>query len=271
MDSRIVKVEGMRVSVRSSDGRGPAIMMIHGNSSSSVAFRHQLEGPLGAKLRLVTLDLPGHGGSDVAHDPASTYTLPGFAAAVATVARELEIDDQLFVGWSLGGHILMEAMNLLPRASGFCILGAPPIRNPPNFDQAFLPNPVGRLLFQSALSDMELHEWIDSYSTAGDVVPDELVAELRSSDGRMRPALGASIAGAQYRDETEIVANLPQPLAVLHGEHDALINLDYLRSLHIPTLWRGAVQVIGGAGHAPQWTSPSAFDSLLDAFVTDVA
>ena len=42
-------------------------------------------------------------------------------------------------------------------------------------------------------------------------------------------------------------------------------------ALPMPTLWRGQVQVIPGAGHAPQWEQPAAFNSLLAAFVADCA
>ncbi|MCS6828489.1 MAG: hypothetical protein NZ553_17880 [Caldilinea sp.] len=39
----------------------------------------------------------------------------------------------------------------------------------------------------------------------------------------------------------------------------------------MPTLWRGAVQVIPGAGHAPQWETPEVFNALLGAFLADCA
>jgi pimeloyl-ACP methyl ester carboxylesterase len=39
----------------------------------------------------------------------------------------------------------------------------------------------------------------------------------------------------------------------------------------MPTLWRGAVQVIPGAGHTPHWETPEAFDALLAAFVNETA
>jgi pimeloyl-ACP methyl ester carboxylesterase len=39
----------------------------------------------------------------------------------------------------------------------------------------------------------------------------------------------------------------------------------------MPTLWRGCVQLVEGAGHSPQWESPGRFDALLSAFVHDTA
>jgi hypothetical protein len=40
-------------------------------------------------------------------------------------------------------------------------------------------------------------------------------------------------------------------------------------SLKLPTLWRGATQVIAEAGHAPHWECPEEFDALLRAFAAD--
>lgn len=48
--------------------------------------------------------------------------MPGYAAVVAEVAQKLGMTDGVFVGWSLGGHIVLEAHNLLPDAAGFVIL-----------------------------------------------------------------------------------------------------------------------------------------------------
>ena len=58
------------IAVHHSAGRGPAVALIHGNSSSSRAFARQVDGPLGQRFRLVAIDLPGHGASDDAKDGA---------------------------------------------------------------------------------------------------------------------------------------------------------------------------------------------------------
>jgi pimeloyl-ACP methyl ester carboxylesterase len=93
-------------------------VLIHGNSSSSRAFSHQLDGPVGERLRLVAVDLPGHGASDDAKDP-SACSLPGHARAVRSVVEALGLGEARFVGWSLGGHIALEMAADLPKAADF--------------------------------------------------------------------------------------------------------------------------------------------------------
>jgi pimeloyl-ACP methyl ester carboxylesterase len=60
------------------------------------------------------------------------------------------------------------------------------------------------------------------------------------------------------------------PLAIVHGADEQLVNLDYIRSLTMPSLWRDEVQIIEDAGHAPHWERPDRFNALLAEFVADV-
>jgi pimeloyl-ACP methyl ester carboxylesterase len=60
------------------------------------------------------------------------------------------------------------------------------------------------------------------------------------------------------------------PLAILHGEHEALVNLAYLQQLTIPSLWRGRVEMVLGAAHAIHRETPAAFTGLLTQFIADL-
>ncbi len=91
------------------------------------------------------------------------------------------------------------------------------------------------------------------------------------TDGRARSGVSASTARGGYTDEAIVVRDVNAPLAVLHGTEDQLVNGAYFASLTMPTLWRDAVQTIHGAGHAPQWETPEAFDALVGAFIEETA
>ena len=56
----------------------------------------------------------------------------------------------------------------------------------------------------------------------------------------------------------------------LHGDGEILINLDYINTLEMPSLWRGEVQMIADAGHYSQWETPEAFNAVLIEFIDDV-
>jgi len=257
------------LAVHQSEGDGPPIVLIHGNSSSSRAFSRQLEGPLGRRRRLVAIDLLGHGRSENASDVAA-YLLPGQALAVAAVAGNFGLDQAAFVGWSLGGHVLLEAAKDLPKAAGFLIFGAPPAPLPAAPEGAFLPNPVVEVGFRAEITRKQAEAYVASFFAPGFAdAPPFFVEDALRTDGRARAQVAASMAPGVSRDETQVVGALKQPLAVLHGARDQLVNGAYYASIAMPTLWRGAVQTIASAGHAPQWETPAEFDALVEAFAAD--
>lgn len=153
MTSGHITTSAGKVAYRQSQGTGPTIVLVHGNSASSKAFARQLDGTLGRTYRVIAYDLPGHGKSDDAADPAKTYTMPGYARVLREVAAQLGSDDAVFVGWSLGGHIVLEAAPDLPHAKGFAIFGTPPLAFPPAMEQAFLPTPAMAFTFAPELSE----------------------------------------------------------------------------------------------------------------------
>ncbi|MBL8094629.1 MAG: alpha/beta hydrolase [Anaerolineales bacterium] len=272
MLSRVLTVNGHAITIRESAGTGPAAVLVHGNSSSGLSFQHQLESALGQTHHLVALDLPGHGDSQRALDPQAGYSLPGYAAIVVGMAEQLGLTDAVFVGWSLGGHILLEASPRLPRAAGFAIFGTPPLAFPPDMAAAFLPHPAMGASFAAELTDEQMDAYVTAFFKPGvATLPETFRADIRRTDGQARAGLGGSIRPDGYLDEIVAVQGLKAPLAVFQGEHEQLVNLAYLQALDAPTLWRRAVQVVPDAGHAPHWEQPQAFNTLLAAFISDCA
>ena len=252
-----------------SPGTGRPILLIHGNSSSSRIWQKQLQGPLGAKYRLIAIDLPGHGASSPAPNPEQDYSGSGYSASVAAVARELGLKDAVVVGWSLGGHAVINAATTLPMAAGLMIFGTPPIAKTPDGFSGFKTlSPTG---FTPAPGDAEIEAYVRSAFAPDYVpVPSFVAADFRNTDGNARGYLGAGVQAGRFADEVEIVRDLKIPLAIVQGSDEQLVDLGYLQRLPAPTLWRGQVQVIEGAGHATQWEQPEAFDKILDEFASSL-
>jgi pimeloyl-ACP methyl ester carboxylesterase len=270
MQLHSVLIEGQEIAFRQSIGSGPAVLLIHGNSSSSLAFERQLDGEIGLRHRLVALDLPGFGDSQPVIHPDVALGLQGWAQMVVKTAAALGLEDAVLVGWSLGGHVALEALAHLPRCKGMLIFGTPPLAFPPDMDTAFLPNAAMAAGFAAAPAAAEMRGYVEAFFAPRTAdIPQFFYDDMRRADGRARVAVAQSIRPGGYTNEVEIVEHMSVPLAVVQGAQEQLVSLDYLRELQMPTLWRGEVQVIPSAGHAPQWEQSEVFNTQLTAFVEE--
>jgi pimeloyl-ACP methyl ester carboxylesterase len=270
LDEQQITVDGQRIAFAQSEGTERPVILVHGNSSSSRTWGPVLAGPFGQRFRCLALDLPGHGESAKAKDPAD-YSLPGYAKALIGFAQATDATDAVVVGWSLGGHIALEAAPGLPAAPGFVVFGTPPVGSAEQLAEAFLPNPAMNVGFTAAVSAEEARVYAASFTAPGSPLPlDDFVADILRTDGEARAGLLASVGAGRFTDEIAIAADLQRPLAILQGEDEQLVSLDYLNKLTIPTRWRGAVQLIPAAGHALHQEAPEAFAALLGQFIADL-
>lgn len=271
MDEQQVTVDGQQVAFTRSTGRDRPVIFVHGNSCSSRTWANVLAGPFGQRFRCLALDLPGHGNSAKAKDTAD-YSLPGYAKTLTSFAAATQAQDAVIVGWSLGGHIALEAAPRLPEAAGYVIFGTPPVSSAAQMGEAFLPNPAMNTGFTADVSPAAARAYAESFTAPRSVLGlDGFVADILRTDGAARAGLIASIGEGRFTDEIAIAGNLTQPLAILQGEGEQLVSLGYLRTLSFPQLWRHEVQLIPGAGHAPHQETPQAFTALLQDFLADLS
>jgi 3-oxoadipate enol-lactonase len=80
----------------------PDILMLHGLFVDSALWRAQIE-PLAALGRVVALDLPGHGRSEV----PPPFDLRAHADALAAALPTMDVRRAVCVGWSWGGSLAL--------------------------------------------------------------------------------------------------------------------------------------------------------------------
>jgi len=253
MKKLIVDIGDTRIAFHESEGEGQVVLLIHGNSLSAKSFRKQIDGPLGKKFHSIAVDLPGHGDSLPAIDPRNNYSLPGYAEIILALIIHLNLSKLVLVGHSLGGHIALEASEMSPEIKGIVIFGTPPLGIPPAINEAFL--------------DMRLMPSL--LVKEGVEIPQFFIDDFNNTDPNARKFLMRNTAKNNLKDEIDIVSNLKIPLAIIHGAHDKLINLDYIKKIQMPSLWKNEVQIIKDAGHSPQWETPDEFNSILEEFVKE--
>jgi pimeloyl-ACP methyl ester carboxylesterase len=87
-----IETSNARIAVRQSAGKGMPLLLIHGSGASKDVFHKQFADAIADEHRLIALDLPGHGQSSDAEDPAIAYTMTGFADTVGEVIDSLGLD-----------------------------------------------------------------------------------------------------------------------------------------------------------------------------------
>jgi pimeloyl-ACP methyl ester carboxylesterase len=108
-------------------GKGEIILLIHGYFESALVWRN-LANKLSKKFKVIAIDLPGHGQSEVSTDENSMEF-------IATLIKELldfrGIDKVFLTGHSLGGYITLAFLELFPeRLMGYSLFHSHPLADP---------------------------------------------------------------------------------------------------------------------------------------------
>ena len=265
---RHVPTSHAAISVRERPGGGPTIVFIHGNSSCKEIFREQFAAPELDGMRLIAFDLPGHGASEDAREPETSYQIGGYAAMAEELLAGLGVERPLLVGWSLGGHIGLDMIGRGYRAAGVMIFGTPPIR--PSIEclmQAFNIDPSAEnLTGKRDFTDQDALMYATATSATDGGLDAHFLAAAKRTDGRAREIMFGSVATGAPLDEQAIVASTAVPLAVVNGAGDVFVRHDYFGTIAYGSLWKHGVVTMEGAGHAPFLQTPGKFNALLAEF-----
>jgi pimeloyl-ACP methyl ester carboxylesterase len=271
VQSYVVPTSHATIAVSESGGSGPAVLLIHGNSSCKEVFRNQMAGAIGQRWRAIAFDLPGHGRSSDARNPLRTYSMPGYADLAAELLDILGVKRFAVLGWSLGGHIGLELFTRHAGMAGLLATGTPPVAlTAEALGQGFLPSEhiglAGKADFTEADADTFAHH------TCGINAPFEafMLDAVRRTDGRARQLMIAAAVSGWGTDQLRLVETLDRPLAIVSGGAEPFVNNAYLQGIHYARLWDGRVHILPGIGHAPFWEAPDQFDPLLARFLTEV-
>ncbi len=110
--ARIVETPGLSVNILERRGDDPAtppertVILVHGNSSSALFWQEFMQ-DLPHDLRVIAIDLRGYGGTE--HAPIdATRGVRDFSDDIHATLENLGIPTAHFVGWSMGGGVIMQ-------------------------------------------------------------------------------------------------------------------------------------------------------------------
>lgn len=245
-----------------------AVLFIHGNSLDSSTFLEQIN--YISEILLIAISLPGHGNSDRPDDIESVYNIPGYVSSVIEVVEQLNVNNFILAGHSLGGHIALECLGLSSKIKGLLIFGAPPVSDVPDFTIMYHPNPNLQFLYLETIEEKALKSLSNAMINSNEKISNQLESIILKSDPRVRSNLAKSIGMGLFKNEVKLINHSTIPIAIFHGEDDTIVNENYLQQLNKTKLWENKIHLIKNAGHCPQLESSEKFNQLLKRFYSFV-
>jgi len=251
-------------------GEGEPLLMLHGFASSGYAWNQQVEPLRKAGRRLILVDLPGQGFSDV---PPRSFkpTVENMAAEVIKLADHLKLKTFSVLGCSMGGGLTLYLCWKYPeRVERAAVI------DPASFDQerpwalGLLTNPVtGPVLAQGA-SKQTIGAGLKDTAVQKQVITDTFVDEYTRPLNK--PGYKAFISRLMrefFSKEFEKMVlsyhTLRTPLLIIWGKQDPWIPPEFCPRL-AALAPNANCEMIDECGHMPHMEHPETTAKLLTDF-----
>lgn len=260
----LLTVDGWQVDV-ADRGSGEPILFVHAFPFSGAMWEYQAEA-LTDRWRVVTIDLPGFGGSPAPPDPKGCR-IEAYADIVAGVVSQLELAPVVLVGASMGGYVTFGV-----------------VREHPQILRALVLTDTRTQADDSATWQRRnsMQERIAA-GTPLDELAEELTRNLLGRDSLQRPELveyvqalmvasdpagwTAALEVMKYRpDSISTLDAVGVPTLVMVGEQDRLT--PQTESALIQARVKDSrLSIVPGAGHLPSLENPIAYNERLEEFL----
>ena len=236
---------------------GPVIVLVHGSNASLHTWEPWIA-ILGAKYRIVTMDMPGHGLTGAV--PSEDYSRTGMVAFVHAVTQKLGLTRYAIGGNSMGGGVAAQYTETYPGevsalilvdASGIPRKHQPGEKIPLGFRLARMPGLNKILLYVTPRSIID--EGLRKVFVDQSKVTEEMVAryyDLTLYDGNRRAT------GIRFRlppNDEDVVSKLgtiKAPTLILWGDKDGLIPVEYAGEF-AKRILASKVVIYPNVGHIP--------------------
>jgi pimeloyl-ACP methyl ester carboxylesterase len=255
-----VEVNGLSVSYERA-GDGPPLVLLHGFSFDSRAWRPQLES-LSDQFTVIAWDAPGAGQSS---DPPETFGIADWSDCLAAFLHAAKVERAHVVGLSWGGILAQEFYR---RHAGH-------VRSLVLADtyagwKGSLPEPVTAERLAACLRDASLQprEFVSRYLPGmfSELATPDVLDEAANIMSEFHPAGFRLMAMASANTDTrELLPNIAVPTLLIWGDADARSPITVAHQLHeaIPA---SRLAIIPGAGHVSNLEQPTLFDAEVRNF-----
>ncbi len=284
----VTSTDGVVLSVGETGPRdAPAVLFLHGIGQSQTSWRRQLVSPLAQRLRLVAMDLRGHGDSGKPSAPEAYRRACQWADDVRVVREALGLERPVLVAWSFGGLVAMNyvrcegaqslaGLALVATAGGRLVAPVPASTTPASA------TPTGPSPAASAGRDMTVPDLRQNLAgakafarlmtaTPPDAAwEDETVAALLRLPAYVRRAMGGEQVGPtgeRITTNEDLAPRLTLPMLIVTGAKDALSDGTALAAAYRARFPAARVLTYPASGHSPFAEDAERFNVDLESFV----
>jgi magnesium chelatase accessory protein len=273
--SRFVSVGAMRWHVQefAADREdAPAMLLLHGTGAATHSWR-ALASLLAGGLRVIAIDLPGHGFTS--GRPTGGHSMRAMARAVGALVTMLEVSPDIIVGHSAGAALAIR-MALDGHAAPQRIVGLSAALLPfpglaarlfPALAKALFVNPLAPHIFaRMARGSGETGRFLKR-STGSQIDPvgvalyERLLATSSHCGGALAMMAEWDLAGLEPD-----LPRLTTPLLLIHGDQDTAIPLSNARDA-ATRVGDGRLTTLPGLGHLAHEERPEEVAAIVGRFV----
>jgi non-heme chloroperoxidase len=251
------------------DPSGQPVVFIHGISQSRLAWRTQLRSGIGRDLRLVAMDLRGHGLSDRPSDGYGESS--AWADDVHGVITELGLDRPILCGWSYGGVVIgdylkhhgEQAVGGVSLVCAVSRLGEPVM---PFLGDEFLATLPGLFSDDVSASAAALQAFI-RLTTNAELTPEDWYLAL-GYNGVVSPQVRLAMLSRTV-DHDDVWKQLTKPVLITHGRLDKVV-LPAMSEHQSQLIPHAKASYYEGIGHTPFAEDAGRFNAELLAFASSL-
>jgi 2-succinyl-6-hydroxy-2,4-cyclohexadiene-1-carboxylate synthase len=253
---------------RSGNPRGAGLLLLHGLMGEGADWAGVM-GDLGADIRAVAVDLPGHGRTRAGAGDLGFGTLARDLAGLA----ETEFDRPCVIaGYSMGGRIaLYTALRFSGRFAGLVIVSSTAGIEDPQArrDRVAADGEKARLLREAGIGPF-LDSWYGQpvFGSLSHEQTARLKKRRNGNDPRRIADALERLSQGQQPDLWPELPGLEIPVQVIAGEHDRKYRA--LATRLAGALPRGRADIVVGAGHMPHVENRVEFVKTLNAFLNRI-
>ncbi len=247
----------------SSEGRGRAVVLVHGFCEDSSVWDEFKLDLLERKYRVVCVDLPGFGESDVMEG----LTIDDMADAVKAVLDHLNLEEVLLIGHSMGGYTGFAFARKFPKLlKGLGIFHSHPYADSEDKKENrykgidFIKRQGHQLFVKQLIPKL----FANGFERSNRFLVDKLIHTASQYDPE--GIIQGQAAMAERPDQSEVLKNIKVPVLFIIGEKDNAVTMEQsMGQTSLPDI--ASVHVLEKVGHMGMFEARKQTQRMVRQFV----